>query len=142
MIRNVAAAIAGLVIAFALVQAIEVLGHAVYPPPNDIGLGDSEQLRTFVSSLPVGGVLFIGAAWAVGALFGTLAGALIAKADARPVVYAVVVGGLVLAGAVAMLIMIPHPWWFTIFAPLAIVVSAYLGMQIAVLIRRPGPDIE
>ena len=34
MIRNVAAAIAGLVIAFALIQTIEIWGHAVYHRSN------------------------------------------------------------------------------------------------------------
>lgn len=137
MIRNVAAAIAGLVIAFALVLLVESLGHAIYPPP-----ADTEQIRTFVLTLPVGGVLFIGAAWATGAFFGTLAGALIAKADVRAIVYAVVVGCCVLAGAIAMLIMIPHPWWFTISAPLAIVVSTYLGMQTASFLRKRRTNIE
>ena len=131
MLRNVAAAIAGLVIALALVQAVEMLGHAIYPPPADFELD-----RTFIATLPVGGVLFIGAAWATGAFCGTLAGALMAREDSRPLIYAIVVGGVVLAGAIAMLIIIPHPWWFTISAPLAVVVSAFLGMQVAVFFRK------
>ena len=95
MIRSVAGAIAGLLIAFVLIQAVEMLGHTVYPPPNDVDLGNSEQVRTYVSTLPIGGILFIGAAWAAGAFFGTLSGALIAGREARPLIFAIVVGGLV-----------------------------------------------
>ena len=117
-----------------LVQGIEMLSHMIYPVPEDMDFADSERVRVFMSTLPVGAILSIGLAWSIGAFGGTLVGAWIATA--KPLVYAIVVGGLVLAGAVAMLILLPHPWWFTISAPLAVVVGAYAGMYIATRLRE------
>ena len=129
MIRKLAAAIIGIVVAMVTIGGMEKLGHLVYPPPADIDFGDPEQFREFMSTVPVGSILFVGAAWVLGTFLGTLAGAFISRS--KPLPYAVVVGGIVLAGAITMLIIIPHPWWFTISAPLAIVIAAFLGMHLA-----------
>ena len=133
MIRKLAAAVAGVVVAMLTIQLVEMLGHLIYPPPADFEFGDPEQVREFISSLPVGSILFVGAAWALGAFLGTLAGALLARSGALP--YAIVVGGMVLAGAATMLVIIPHPWWFTVAAPASIIIAAYLATIVAPRLR-------
>jgi hypothetical protein len=129
VIRKLAAGVAGVIVAMLTIQLVEMLGHLVYPPPADVDFGDPEQVRAFISTLPVGSILFVGAAWALGAFLGTLAGAFIARSGALP--YAVVVGGLVLAGAATMLVIIPHPWWFTVAAPAGIIIAAFLATVVA-----------
>lgn len=137
MIRNIGAAIVGVIVAMLTIHLVEMLGHMVYPPPADFEFGEPEQVREFMSTLPAGSILFVGAAWAVGTFLGTLAGALVSSS--KPLPYAIVVGGIVLAGAITMLLIIPHPWWFTIGAPLAIVAAAVLGVWLAPGLR-PSPD--
>ena len=83
-----------------------MLGHFVYPPPADVEFGDPDEVRAFMATLPVGSILFVGAAWASGTFLGTLSGALLS--GAKPLPYAVVVGGIVLAGAITMLLVIPQ----------------------------------
>jgi hypothetical protein len=117
-----------------------MLGHLVYPPPADVDFGEPDEVREFMSTLPVGGILFVGAAWTIGTFAGTLAGALIARAGATP--YAIVVGGFVLAGAILMLVIIPHPWWFTIAAPLAIVAAAILAVVVVPGLRPSASTAE
>ena len=135
-----AAAIAGVIVAMVAIQLVEMLGHLVYPPPADIEFGDPGQVREFMSTLPVGSLLFVGAAWTIGTFLGTLAGALIARAGATP--YAIVVGGIVLAGAATMLMIIPHPWWFTIAAPLSIIAAATLAVLLAPGLRPSSSNTE
>jgi hypothetical protein len=133
VIRKLLAAVAGIAVAMLAIWAVESLGHLVYPPPADIEFGDPDEVRAFMATLPVGSILFVGAAWAAGAFLGTLAGASLSRT--KPLPYAVLVGGIVLAGAITMLLIIPHPWWFTISAPLAIIVAAFLGMRIVPRLR-------
>ena len=140
MIRKLAAAVAGVGVAMLTIQVVEMLGHLVYPPPADIEFGDPEQVREFMSTLPVGSLLFVGAAWAASTFLGTLAGALIS--GSRPLPYAVVVGGIVLAGAATMLLIIPHPWWFTAAAPVSIVGAAILAVYLAPGLRPPSRSAE
>jgi hypothetical protein len=140
MLRKLAAAIAAVIVAMITIQIVQMVGHLVYPPPADVEFGDPEQVREFMSTLPVGSILFVGAAWAIGTFTGTLAGALIARAGATP--YAIVVGGFVLAGAILMLVIIPHPWWFTIAAPLAIVAAAILAVVVVPGLRPSASTAE
>jgi hypothetical protein len=135
MIRKLAAAVVGVVVALLTIQLVEMLGHLVYPPPADFEFGEPEQIREFISTLPAGSILFVGAAWALGTFLGTLAGALVSGSRALP--YATVVGGIVLAGAITMLLIIPHPWWFTIAAPVSIIIAAVLAVYLA---RRLHPS--
>lgn len=129
MIRKLAAAVVGLIVAMLTIQLVQTIGHLVYPPPTDFEFGEPEEVRAFMSTLPIGSILFVGAAWAAGTFLGTLAGAVISRS--RPLPYAIVVGGIVMAGAITMLIIIPHPWWFTIAAPISIVAAAILAMYLA-----------
>ena len=136
--RKLLAAVVGLAVALLTIYLVEMLGHMVYPPPTDIEFGDPEDIREFIASLPIGSILFVGAAWAAGTFLGTLAGALVS--GSKPLPYAVVVGGMVLAGAATMLVLIPHPWWFTIAAPIAIIIAAFLGTVVAPRLR-PIQDV-
>ena len=72
MIRSIGAAIVGIIVAMLTIQAVQMLGHLVYPPPADIEFSEPEQVREFMASLPVGSILFIGVAWAAGTLLGTI----------------------------------------------------------------------
>ena len=135
MIRKLAAAVVGVVVALLTIQLVEMLGHLVYPPPADFEFGEPEQVREFISTLPIGSILFVAAAWALGTFLGTLAGARVSGSRALP--YATVGGGIVLAGAITMLLIIPHPWWFTIAAPVSIIIAAVLAVYLA---RRLHPS--
>jgi hypothetical protein len=140
MIRKLAAAVVGVVVAILTIQLVEMLGHLVYPPPADFEFGEPEQVREFISTLPIGSILFVAAAWALGTFLGTLAGSLVSGSRALP--YATVVGGIVLAGAITMLLIIPHPWWFTIAAPVSIIIAAVLAVYLAPRLRPSSSTPE
>ena len=123
--RNIAAGIAGIVIAVVLVWLIEMIGHAVYPPPPGLNFADADAMRAYVETLPVGALLFVAGAWFVATLVGTCAACAIGTA--RPVIFAIVVGGLMLVATVINLVMIPHPLWFSVLGLAGIVVAAWLG---------------
>ena len=126
--KNIGAGIAGVVIAGLLVWLVEMLGHTVYPPPTDLNFADPDAMRTYIDALPVGALLFVAAAWFVGTLGGTAAACKIG--DARPMIFAIVVGGLMLLGTIFNLVTIPHPLWFSILGVVGIIVAAWLGMTL------------
>ncbi len=134
MIRNVAAALAGLVTAFLLIYLIELLGHTIYPPPPGLDKTDAEAIRAYISTLPVLPLLFPMFAYFIGTFAGTLLAATIG--DLRPFIFAAIVGLFVLAGTIANLIVIPHPLWFAIIALVGIIVSAWLATVLA-----PSPAV-
>ena len=126
--KNIAAGIAGVVIAVALVWLIEMVGHSVYPPPPNLNFADADAMRAYTSTLPIGAFLFVGGAWFDGTLCGTFAACKIGTA--KPIVFAGVVGGLMLIATASNLVLIPHPLWFSILGIVGIIVAAWLGMTL------------
>ena len=126
--KNIAAGVAGIVIAGALVWLVEMIGHSVYPPPPGLDFANPEAMRTYIATMPVGAFLFVGGAWFIATLAGTFAACKIG--DAKPMIFAIVVGGLMLIATAANLMMIPHPMWFSISGIIGIIVAAWLGMRL------------
>lgn len=126
--KNIAAGIVGVIVAVALVWLVEKLGHAVYPPPADLDFANPDAMRAYMSSVPLGALLFVAGAWFAGTLGGTIAACKIGTA--KPLTYAIVVGGIMLLATAANLIMIPHPVWFSILGIAGIVIAAWLGMTL------------
>ncbi|MDH5621333.1 MAG: hypothetical protein OEY74_04560 [Gammaproteobacteria bacterium] len=123
--KNIAAGVIGVFVAVGLVWLIEMIGHAVYPPPPDIDFSDVDAVRHYLSTLPLGAFAFVGGAWFLGTLGGTMAASRIGSAAPR--LFAMVVGGFVLAATAFNLAVIPHPLWFSIVGVAGILVAAWLG---------------
>ena len=129
MIRDAAAAVAGVVIAIVLIAAVQLLGHSIYPPPAGLDQTDAEAMQDYVSTLPVLALLFPLFAYFIGTFCGTLLACTIGTA--RAVIFAFIVGLLILAFTIANLISIPHPLWFAVIAVLGIIGSAWLATVVA-----------
>jgi len=129
MQRKILAVVAGTLAAVILIIAIESLGHAVYPVPDDIDFTDRAAVRAYTDSLPLGALLFVMAAW----LLATFGGGVLASAIARkrPLVYCAITGGLVLVGTIMNLLSIPHPLWFSLVSVAGIVACVFLAARVA-----------
>ena len=123
--KNIVAGITGVVIAMAMVWVVEKVGHAVYPPPPDLNFADPDAMRAYIETVPLGALLFVAAAWFIGTLCGTCAACAIGTA--KPMIFAMVVGGLMLIATIMNLVMIPHPMWFSILGVVGVVIGAWLG---------------
>ena len=129
MIRNAAAIIAGIVIAFLTVMLVDMLNHTIYPPPAGLDFSNPEAIRPYLDTLPIVAFLLIMASSVVAAFVGTLVASY--AGTIRPQNCAIIVGGMVFAATVANFIAIPHPMWLAIATLLGVVVSAWLAMQLA-----------
>ena len=127
--KNIAAGVAGVLIAGGLVWLIEMIGHSVYPAPPELDFSDADSLRAYMSGLPIGAFLFVGSGWFLGTLAGTMAACRIGTA--KPQIFAMVVGGFMLAATAFNLAVIPHPVWFSITGVAGIIVAAWLGMTLS-----------
>jgi len=124
--KNIFAGVAGIIVAVAIVWLVEMIGHSVYPPPPGLDFADPVAMRAYMETLPIGAFLFVGGAWFLGTLGGTMTACRIGSAQATT--YAMVVGGLMLLATAANLYMIPHPLWFSVLGILGVVGAAWLGV--------------
>ena len=134
--RKIAAGILGVLVSVGLVWIVEKIGHSIYPPPADLDPGDMDVMRAYIDTLPLGALLTVALAWFVGSLGGTFAAC--SMGTARPLVYALVVGGMMFVGAAVNLTLIPHPIWFSILGVVGIFAGTWLGMSLGT--RRGAPQ--
>ena len=137
MVRNVAAALAGIVTAFVMIMLIEKLGHFIYPPPADLDFSDPDVMRPYIATLPFLALLFPMIAWVVATFAGTVLACKIGTAN--PLAFSAVVGGLVLAGTITNLIMIKHPLWFSLVSLVAVAASAWIAARVSSGPGAPSP---
>ena len=99
--------LAGIVVAFLCVFAVEWVGHALYPPPPGLDINDPADQARLMAAMPASAKAMVLAAWFVGALLGAWTANRIALRNLAGWIVAV----LVIAAGVATMVMIPHPAW-------------------------------
>jgi hypothetical protein len=128
ILRSVLAVLAGAVVAVVLITAVQLLGHQTFPPPADLDLNDREAVAAAMAQAS-GALLSVLLAWAVGTIGGAWVAARVAGRS--HLLHGLIVGALLLAGAVANMLSIPHPVWFWIVALLLFFPCASLGAMLA-----------
>jgi hypothetical protein len=99
--------VAGLVVAFLCVFAVEWVGHSLYPPPAGLDASDPADQARLMAAMPAAAKATVLLAWFGGAL----AGAWTADRIAGRGLAGWVVALLVIAAGVATMLVIPHPAW-------------------------------
>lgn len=134
MLRRILGLIAGIAVTAILVAVVESLGHLVYPPPEGIDLTDPESLKAYMSDAPIGALLSVLLAWAVGTMAGSgLAGVI---AGEKECLLGTILGALFLIGGIVNMAMIPHPLWFWIAGVLVFPLAAFMGIREATAVNR------
>lgn len=121
--RGIAATVAGTLAAGLFIAVVEWLGHQIYPPPAGLKPGDMQAIAAHVAQAPPGALLMVLLAWVAGVFFGGLLAARIAGRRQR--LYAGVIGAVVLLGAIANFVLIPHPAWFMAVSVIALPLAAF-----------------
>ena len=122
MLRKIGGVVAGLLIAFVLVEAAELIVHQLYPPPPGTNMKDFNEVKKFVSTLPTAALVLVLTGWLIGTFAGTFAAARIGRSAAP----GYIVGGILLAAGIVNAVVIPQPVWFS-----AVSFVIYIAMTIA-----------
>ena len=129
MIRKIIALVVGLLAAFALVMAIEGLGYELYPLPDGLDTQNLDQMRKYVESLPPQALLIVLSAWIVATMGGGLMACLIAKV--KPLLFASLIGLVIMGGSIYTMLGIPHPTCFLAAAIAGILMAIFITVLIA-----------
>lgn len=124
--RSILGVFAGMLIAFILVTLVEILGHRIFPPPPGLDLTDRASMAAIVQSMPLGAMLFVLAAWFLGAGVGVSTAVRVSGNKRTP---GLVVGGTLLVLTLYSLWTIPHPVWMASSAVIGLIVITVLAAR-------------
>lgn len=99
--------VAGIVVAFLCVFAVEMIGHGLYPPPAGLDINNPADQARVMDAMPFAAKAVVLLAWFLGAL----AGAWVANRIAGRSVAGWVVALVAIAAGIATMLTIPHPAW-------------------------------
>ena len=126
--RKILAVLAGLATGFILAAIFETIGTFLYPPPPELDRNNVEQMSAYIQTLPIGAFLILLAAWTIATFGGGAVTWMIAKE--KPMLFASIIGAILLAASVVNFVMIPHPTWFSISAVVGIALATFLAGKI------------
>ncbi len=119
--RTLVAIIAGMLVAFVLIVAVELFSAVVYPTPPDFG-GTMEEMCEHVASYPTWVLALVVPAWGGAAFVSTWTANKIGNRGS-----AIFVGLLLLAAVVFNISKLPYPIWFKLVILLVIPTALVLG---------------
>lgn len=126
--RTILAVLAGAVVMWLTVFAMEFVGHALFPPPAGLDPKDPAQLQQVIAHMPVGAMAMLVLAWVLGAITGGFTAAKISRKHPR--IAAAIVAVLVVLGVAGMVYLVPnHPAWVSVLGLLLPIPAALLAAR-------------
>ena len=126
MLRNVGAVVAGLIVGMIVNMAFVMLnGYVLFPMPEGMDMNDSVAMNAYIATLPAHAFILVlvahfGQAFVGGWVAARLAGS-------RPMVLALIVGGLSLLGGIMNAMQLDLPTWMYVEFPLYLVCGWFAG---------------
>src|SRR4051812_46268456 len=108
------AVVVALIVAFAIITIVEMLGATVVTPPSTEVLKDPAAIRQYMMNMPTMAYIMVVIGWILGAF---AAGFIVTKMSRREspgLTLPILVGVLMTIGAIINFVMFPHPTWFVI----------------------------
>ena len=109
--RTFLATLVGLVAAFMVMMAIELLGHKLFPLPFEMNVENAGEIEKNIPLIPLATYNSVIVAHGLGLLVGLLIAMVIDKDTPYPVY---LIGTFLLIGTIVNLFSFPHPVWFAI----------------------------
>jgi len=132
--RTLLAVIAGVVVMWLTIFALEFVGHAMYPPPPGLDPQSQADLAAIMARAPAGAMAMLVVAWIAGAFTGGLTAAKLSHRHKRGAAIAVAL--LVMAGVCGMIYLIPdHPVWVSALGLILPIPAALLAARV---VTRPS----
>ncbi len=128
--RTILAVVAGAVVMWLTIFALEFIGHALFPPPPGLNPQSQADLAAIMAQAPFGAMAMLVLAWVGGAFTGGYTAARISRRHKRGAAIAVAL--LVMLGVVGMIWLIPnHPIWVSALGLLLPIPVALVGCRLA-----------
>jgi hypothetical protein len=129
ILRSILAVLAGIIVGFVVVAALEFLDTTLFPLPAGLDLHDTAAMKQAMAHAPLAALILVLVGWGISALLGSWVAARIARAP--KVLHGMIVGIFLLGAAITDMLEFPHPVWFWICGLLIFLPASYIGSGLA-----------
>lgn len=129
MIKRPLSVIAGIVTGFIVVGISDKFSEVLYPAAAVVNYKDKKALEVFIAGLPFMKLFIMFCGWILSSFAGGLVTVLIETENSRKRV--ILVGALLMTGAIMNMLYIPHPVWMTVGSIVLYIPAAIMGGLVA-----------
>jgi len=129
ILRSILAVLAGIVVGFMVVAAVEFVDTTLFPLPRGLDMRDTAAMKQAMAHAPLAALILVIVGWGISALLGAWVAARIARAPR--VLHGMIVGIFLLGAAITDMLEFPHPVWFWICGLLIFLPASYIGAGLA-----------
>ena len=127
--KNVLATIVGFIVAALTVYFFEqILGHNMFPLPENIDPNDMESIKANMDKIPLGSKAFVVLGHFAGIIVGMAIAGFISKTSMVP---AYIVAGLMIAATLFVTVMLPKSMLFIAGEIVAVIAGFFFGKSLA-----------
>jgi hypothetical protein len=134
MLKRGLAIFAGIATGFLIVTFGDLISHQFIIVPKDLNQNDKKAFADFIAHIPIKYLIAIVGYWLLSSFFGAMVASLINKNGWRN--SSLIVGVILMMGAVANMLMIPHPTWMLVVTVIGYLPIAFLGGNIISLLTK------
>jgi len=135
MLRRIAGAIAGGMVAMLVVGLVQAAGLLLFPLPPGFDVSDPARVASLMDAIPLGQAATIIIAWALGAAAGGFVATIIGRHHSP----ANLMAAMILVATTCNLAAAPFPWWMWLFGLLVPLPCAAIGAALAKGVRAATP---
>ena len=136
ILRSAGAVVAALIVALVLVVAVELVGAAVHPPPEDFD-GTPEAMHAYVANYPGWILAFVVLIWGGTTFLSTWLATRLGTN--RHPAHGLAVGLFLFAAVLFNMSKLPYPIWFEVLNLVAFPIGIYFGVKLG---RGPRVRME
>jgi NAD/NADP transhydrogenase alpha subunit len=120
------ATVAGLIVAFATIQLMQMLAMKSFPVEAKIVIKNARDFKNFIENIPSTALIIIALGNGLGVLLGAIA---INKLSDHAIVGFMVVAVVILIDVSTQVLSLPHPVWFKAFDIACVLIAGVAGWK-------------
>ncbi len=124
--KRILALLTGFVVSFITIGSLEFLSNRFFPIPVGVDFADPESVKNMMANMPLGAMIFVLVAYAIGSFAGGLSASWVAgRIQKQP---SIIIGLVLTFGGIANVLQMPgQPLWMVITSFLIYLPFSYLG---------------
>jgi hypothetical protein len=125
-LKTFLATIAGLIVAFSIIQVTQFIGMKSFPMETKIVVKNADDFKRMIESIPLGALTIIALGHGLAIYLGAIA---TNKLQSNAFVGFVIIAIIILVDVATQVIALPHPIWFKVFDISCVISGAIAGWK-------------
>lgn len=135
MLKRILAIVVGIITGFLVVTFGDLIVHQFIVVPKGLNVLDKKSMTDFMATIPTQYLIIMVGYWLLSSCLAAMAASVINRNGWRNT--SLIVGTILMIGAISNMLLIPHPVWMIVLCVVGYLPMALLGGKITSMLIKP-----